>query len=245
MDDGDRDRGLENGRWLVPVSIIIAGAIIAMAIVYVNGGLRRGAATAGLPAAPPPAALPGAPSADDDPALGNPAAPVTIIEFSDFQCPFCRQFFRETLPRLNEQYIRAGRVRFVYRDFPLASIHELAATYAEAAECADDQGQFWAMHDKIFQEQDRRGAGTISGVTAADVKRWATEIGLDGAAFESCLDSGTHRAEVAKDFADGQAAGVTGTPTIFINGRSIVGALPFERFAREIDVALTERTKNP
>ena len=223
--------------FLVPGAIVAAGVIIAGAVFYVGrsdtsapppaggAGLERGAARAGD-------------LADDDPSLGSPSAPVTVVEFSDFQCPFCRQLFRDTLPQLKDEYIKTGKVRFVYRDFPLVAIHEMAETYAQAAECADDQGRFWEMHDKIFQEQDRGGPGTVSGITATDVKRWAREIGLAGAGFDGCLDSGKYREEVAKDLADGQAAGVSGTPTVFINGRPVVGAVPYPQFKTLIDAAL-------
>lgn len=227
--------------FLVPGAIIAAGAIIAGAVIYVGrsgapalGPGSRDAATAAA------GAIPGNLS-DDDPSLGSPSAPVTVVEFSDFQCPFCRKLFRETLPGLKEDYIKGGKVRFVYRDFPIAGIHEMAETYAQAAECADEQGRFWEMHDTIFQEQDLRGPGTISGVTVSDLKGWARKVGLDGAAFDGCVDSGKYREEVAKDLADGQAAGVTGTPTTFINGRAVVGAVPYQQLKAFINAALADQ----
>ncbi len=202
---------------LIPAAIVAAGVIVALAVVYTGGGFRArpnspGAAQAGV--ASGEVAL--AELADNDPALGNPEAAVTIIEFSDFQCPFCRSFWRDTLPQISERYIKTGKVRFIYRDFPL-SIHEMAETYAQAAECANEQGKFWPMHDKIFAEQEARGRGTISGFSAADVKRWAREIGLDGGAFDACLDSEKYADEVAADFRAGQAAGASGTPAFIIN----------------------------
>ncbi len=227
--------------FLVPAAIIAAGAIIAGAVVYVG----RSGAPAPLPAAQgrDAALAAGAVTgelADDDPSLGSPSAPVTIVEFSDFQCPFCRRFFRDTLLRLKDEYVKTGKARFVYRDFPLTAIHEMAETYAQAAECAEDQGRFWEMHDKIFQEQDLRGQGTISGISVPDLKRWAREVGLDGTAFDGCVDSGKYREEVAKDLADGQAAGVTGTPTVFVNGRAVVGAVPYAQFKALIDAELAK-----
>lgn len=234
---GDEERRRGDG-WLVPASIVVAGIIIALAIVYANGGFRT-RNTAAI-ATPPPAAAASGVSVDDDPALGSSDAPVTIIEFSDFQCPFCRRFWRDALPRITERYIKAGTVRFVYRDFPISSIHDMADPYAQAGECADEQGKFWPMHDKIFGEQDSRGPGTIADVRTEDLKRWARAIGLEGGAFDTCLDSGKYAAEVAKDLSDGQASGVTGTPTFFINGRSVVGALAYEQFVALLDAALVE-----
>lgn len=226
---------MEEKNYLIPGSIVLAGAIIAAAVFYVGrgGSGSRENVTAGKN---PPLGTqqetrlnPGD-LADDDPLLGNPDAPVTMVEFSDFECPFCGRFWRTTLPEIKERYIKTGKVKFIYRDFPITSIHSNAQKAAEAAECADEQGQFWAYHDLIFQHQDALGV--------ANYKRWAAEIGLDTARFNSCLDAGKYTDEVAKDFRDGQAAGVTGTPTFFINGRSVVGALPFEQLASVIDAAL-------
>ena len=136
---------------------------------------------------------------------------------------------------IKSEYIDAGKsVKFVYRDFPL-SFHSMAQKYAEASECAEDQGKFWEMHDKIFEEQEKLGQGTISAYDVGDVKRWAGELGLNSSEFNRCLDSGKYTAEVKKDFEDGSRAGANGTPTIFINGRVLVGAQPFENFKAVID----------
>jgi protein-disulfide isomerase len=178
----------------------------------------------------PPAAKVEA-SADDDPAKGKRDAPVTIIEWSDFQCPFCAKFFTQTLPQIEKEYIATGKAKLVYRDFPL-SFHQYAQKAAEAAECADDQGKFWEMHDMIFENQDA--------ISVDDLKGYAEELGLDTEAFNDCLDSSKYEGEVQKDMADGQAAGVSGTPGFVINGRLIVGAQPFSSFKQAIDAALAE-----
>lgn len=241
---GTRDELAVRSNLLIPAAIVVAGVVIAFAIIYTSGGRPTSLKTAGVP---PPvnskvaagsSALSPAQLADDDPVLGDPNAPVTLVEFSDFQCPFCRGLWRDALPQIKEKYIKTGKVKFVYRDFPLTSIHGLAQKYAEAGECADAEGRFWQMHDKIFEEQDKKGAGTIFDYTVMDLKRWAREIGLEGPRFDACLDSGKYRDEVQKDFNDGQAAGVSGTPGTFINGRLVVGALPFEQFQSLIDAAL-------
>ncbi len=240
MESDQREPAL-GAKLLIPGAIVLAGIIIAGAILWTNrpGGSRQAAALAQTPAPPGQSAGTAAGDiADNDPYLGKPDAPVTFVEFSDFQCPFCRRFYRESLSQLKEKYIKTGKVKFVYRDFPISSIHEMAEAYAQAGECANAQGKFWPMHDKIFDEQERRGSGTISGITVSDVKRWAREIGLDGTAFDQCLDSGKYAAEVAKDYQDGQALGVSGTPTVFINGRLVVGALPYAQFEVLIEQAL-------
>ncbi len=164
---------------------------------------------------------------DDDPAKGPAEAPVTIIEFSDFQCPFCKR----VLPVL-EQVITTypGKVRLVYRDFPILSIHPHAQRSAEAAECAREQGKFWEYHDALFADQEQFAVTKLSD--------YARSIGLDMAAFEQCLASNKYTAEVQKDAADGEQAGVTGTPAFFINGRLLSGAQPFDAFRQIIEEEL-------
>jgi protein-disulfide isomerase len=162
-----------------------------------------------------------------DPSRGPADAPVTIVEFSDFQCPYCSRAIG-TLKKVEENY--AGKVRVVYRDYPLVKIHPNAARAAEAAACANDQGKFWAMHDVLFQHQDKLGE--------PDLKKAAADLGLDTAAFNQCLDSGRHAEDWKKDAADAERYGVSSTPAFFINGRLVVGAQPYEAFARVIDEEL-------
>lgn len=225
--------------YLIPAAIIVAGVVIAGSIVYVSGGSRGGArpppSNGSNP--PPSAALPSAQNLEDgnDPVLGNPDAKVVIVEFSDFQCPFCGSFWRDTLPQVKDAYIKTGKARLVYRDFPISSIHPEAQKAAEAAECASEQDKFWEYHDLIFSRQT-----TLS---VANEKLWAAELKLDTQKFNQCLDTGKYAAEVAKDFTDGQAAGVTGTPTFYINGKSVVGAVPFAALKTAIDAALEAKGK--
>jgi len=169
-------------------------------------------------------------SIDDDAVLGDPDAPVTIIEFSDYQCPFCGKFWAETLPSIKSQYIDTGKVKLVYRDFPLTSIHPLATPAAEAAECVRDQGgdeAYYEMHDKIF--------GNQPSLSTANLDIWAQEIGYD---ISSCLESGKFRSEVQKDLADAQAAGGRGTPYFLVNGNPLEGAYPFSAFQQIIEAEL-------
>src|SRR3989344_5421608 len=186
-------------------------------------------------------------SADDDAVLGDKNAPVTIIEFSDYQCPFCRKFWTETFNQIKRDYIDTGKVKFVYRDFPLGSIHPAAEPAAQAAECARFVGKsdeaYYKMHDKIFQEGNiLDGGDPITGpvrgtaqLGATELKKWAKDIGYD---IDNCLDSGKFKSEVQKDLADGQAAGGQGTPYFVINGKPLSGAQPFSAFKQVIDAEL-------
>jgi protein-disulfide isomerase len=184
-------------------------------------------------------------SADDDAVLGDANAPVEIIEFSDYQCPFCRQFWTETLPLLKQNYIDTGKAKLVYRDYPIPSLgHALAVELAESAECAREVGgsdeAYYEMHDKIFEEQNILDGGsktgavtrTVSEFTVSDIKRWAKEIGYN---IDSCMDSGKYTNEVMKDLSEG---GSLGTPTFFINGQEISGAQPYSVFEQIIEAEL-------
>ncbi len=178
-------------------------------------------------------------SLDDDAVLGNKDAPVTIVEFSDYQCPFCRRSYTQVYPLLKENFINNGKVKFIFRDFPLSSIHPGAIPAAQAAECADDEGKYYEMHDKIFDEQNKLGQGTAP-FTNDDLKKWASEIGLNSGDFNSCLDSGKYAKEVEKDFNDGNSYGVSGTPTYFVgnekDGYKIIGgAQPYQVFEQAIN----------
>lgn len=198
-----------------------------------GGGAQVQASQPGQPApAPAPQPTPQLVPAtvDDDPAKGPEDAAVTVIEFSDFQCPFCSRFYAQTLPQLNENY--GDRIRFVFRDFPLTSIHPFAQKAAEAAECADDQDAFWGYHDLLFENQ--------SALDIDSLKGYASSLELDTATFDECLDSGKYAAEVEKDVQDGVAAGVRGTPAFFINGRLISGAQPYQVFEAAIEAAFAE-----
>lgn len=167
--------------------------------------------------------------ADDDPVKGPDEAPVTIIEFSDFQCPYCRRV-QPTLNRLMHEY--EGKVRLVFRDFPLRNIHPQAQKAAEAAQCAAEQGQFWPYHDKLF---------AVTSLQIADLKQYAQELGLDRQQFEACLDTGKYADEVEQDLQDGTRAGVNATPSFFVNGRPVSGAVPYDQFKEVIEAALQQQ----
>jgi protein-disulfide isomerase len=167
------------------------------------------------------------------PAKGPAKAPVTIIEFSDFECPFCNR----VVPSVDEAVRTYGdQLRVVFRQFPL-NIHPNAQKAAEASLCADEQGKFWQMHDLMFSDQKKLGV--------TDLKAKAGSLGVDQARFDQCLDGGKFTAKVAADMAEGQKAGVTGTPALFINGRAISGAVPFGDLARVIDDELARKGIEP
>jgi protein-disulfide isomerase len=175
---------------------------------------------------------------DDDPVMGDANARVTIIEFGDYQCPICRLFWKDTLPRLRKEYIDTGKVKLVFRDFPLPG-HPMAVPSAMGTECAEDQGRFWEFHDKVYREQDRRAReGEVFEFRVNDLKRWAADIKLDTAAFNECLDSGKYKQEVAADYAAAAGVGLHGTPVFFINGRALSGAHPFATFQKIIEEEL-------
>jgi protein-disulfide isomerase len=172
-------------------------------------------------------------SADDDPAYGPEDASVVMIEFSDFNCPYCGRFSRETLPLLRENY--EGRIRFVYRDYPILGDSSLEA--AIAAECANDQGAFWDYHDLLFQNQGDFNQDMFI--------RLADEQQLDAEQFTTCQNDSATSDEIVGDYAEAQRLGVSGTPTFFINGRRVVGAQPYEAFQSVIDEELASTGEAP
>ncbi len=231
------------------VSMGLMGIIVGFGIGSFNAGrftLAAGtpspqqvaqAPTAAAPEAPQAPATP--PTVDDDPVLGDANAPVTLVEFTDYQCPFCGRHYTNTYGQLKKEYIDTGKVKYVVRDFPL-NFHPHAQKTAEATECADDQGKFWEMHDKIFETQ-----ATWSNATdiVPVLKQYAADLKLNTGTFNACLDSSKYKDEVAKDMADGSASGVNGTPGFWVLGpdgenQQISGAVPFANFQQAIDPML-------
>ena len=206
---------------------------------WFTGSARVGAPT--QPSAPTdpslggePTAGPVAPVTDQDHIRGDKNAAITLVEYSDFQCPFCSRFHPTLLQMMNEY---KGKVRWVYRHFPLSSIHPDAQKAAEAAECASEQGKFWEMADKMFEKQ-------ALGVDVAKLAGYAQEAGVkDIKKFNDCVSSGRMAPRVASDLASGEAAGVTGTPGSIVLGPNgekelIPGALPYESVKQILDSML-------
>ena len=176
----------------------------------------------------------------DAPSLGRADAPVTIVEFSDYQCPFCKRFYATTLPALKKEYIDAGKVRYVFRDFPLEELHSHARKAAEAAHCAGEQGKYWQMHDALFQNQ--------AALALPQLAEHARSLDLDSLEFDRCMSSGRNAARIDRGVAEGTAAGVQGTPGFVIGstkkgdmveGTFIRGAQPLSTFRQIIEQLLT------
>jgi protein-disulfide isomerase len=165
---------------------------------------------------------------DDDPVFGPDDAPITIIEFSDYECPYCRKWHVEVWPRLLEAY--PDQIRLVFRDFPLTNIHANATSAAAAANCAQEQDMYWEYNKLLFSDQYSFGKPGF--------QAYADDLGMDMDSFNECLDSGRHNDEVMADFDFAANLGVSSTPTFFVNGIPVVGAQPFEMFAQLIDQEL-------
>jgi len=165
---------------------------------------------------------------DDDPSYGPADAPITIIEFSDYQCPYCLKWHQEVWPKLLEAF--PGKIRLVYRDFPLTSIHASASPAAQAADCAGDQNKYWEYHDLLFSGQYELGAETFN--------LYAKNLGLDQTKFSECLESNKFESEVNADYTYAAQIGIQSTPTFFINGVALIGAQRFEVFQELINLEL-------
>lgn len=243
-----------------PVAIIIGAILISISILISGGTIKiKGFAdTAGSPSAiapaagdtaavPEPSTGPATTSLDDDPVLGNPDAPVTIVEFSDYECPFCKRHYEQTYSQLKSDYIDKGTVKLVFRDLPLSFHDPMATTEAIAANCAREQGgdtAYYKLHDVMFEKTTSNG----SGLTMDQLNQFASDLGLNQANFKSCVDSEKYKDEVSKDLADANAAGATGTPSFIIakstgnevTGKLVVGAQPYSAFQAEIDALLNK-----
>lgn len=249
--------GIDKSTLVVSGAILLSSLIISGAILTSSStSLKSSAIGAGgeQPAGNAAALQPGAPaqpsgpvkvSVDNDPVLGDKNAPITLIEFSDYECPFCKKSFTDALPEIKKNYIDTGKVKLVFRDYPL-SFHANAEKEAEAAECARAQSNdavYFKFHDQIFTKTTSNGTG----LALTELPVIAKSLGLNVSTFQQCLDSGTFKEEVAKDMADGSAVGVSGTPSWFvgpsskdgqINGKLMVGAQPFSAFKVIIDEEL-------
>lgn len=167
--------------------------------------------------------------AANDPVRGAASAPVTIVEFSDYQCPFCARV-NPTLEQVRKTY--GDKVKIVFKDFPLPN-HPQAPKASEAGHCAGEQGKYWEMHDLMFANQ--------RALNVPELKQYATTLGLEAAKFTQCLDSGKHAGLVAAGMKQGESMGVNSTPTLYINGRALIGAQPFEAFRQIIDEELSKK----
>lgn len=212
--------------FLLPGSIIAAGLIIALSFAYVNSDRKKNpdqqsAAVKESQTLQPPQKT----VISEATVLGNPSAPLTIIEFGDFQCFYCQKFFRLTEPQLIEKYVKTGKAKFIYKH--LAFLGQESIWAAQASECAQDQNKFWEMHDVIYQGLEGENTGSLN---KDALKKLATEIGLKTEEFNSCLDSNKHLDRIQRDNQDAQNLGINSTPTVFINDKRIDGFVPFEDY---------------
>jgi protein-disulfide isomerase len=187
-----------------------------------------------VPVPPPTNDTPATP--DDDPFIGDENAPITVIEFTDYECPFCGRHYDQTYGQIKSEYIDTGKVKLVVRDYPL-SFHPHAMKGAMAANCAADQGKYFEMHDLLFANQ---AAWSALPDAVPTFKQYAGQLGLNQSTFDSCIDSDAHKDEINKDLADGSASGISGTPGFWVLGpdgqsQLISGAYPFETFKAAFD----------
>lgn len=173
------------------------------------------------------------------PTQGSQGAPVTMVEFSDYQCPYCQRFVSAVFPTIKKDYIDTGKVKYIFRDFPIPSLHPQAVKAHEAAHCAGEQDRYWAMHDMLFEN--------AKDFSIAALKRYAQEVGLDRNQFDDCLQTSKYASTVEKEMADGRKVGVSGTPSFVIGpsgpgetitGTVVIGAQPPETFRQVIENAL-------
>jgi len=241
-DMGSEDVIVLKKSWVVTffvgvISFLLGGLFFTLIGFNIRGGLLAQTGGTGGSAAQVVAQAPAQPTETPRvdnvgvgtmPVLGPENAPVTIVEFSDFQCPFCQRFNDQTLGPLRDKY--GDKIKIYFRHFPLESIHPQARNGSQAALCANEQGKFWEMHDELFLTQDL--------ISVDNSKTLAKKLGLDAEKFAKCLDSNQFDSVINTDLQDGSSYGVSGTPTFFINGWRLVGAQPLAAFTAIIDKEL-------
>jgi protein-disulfide isomerase len=235
LDNSNKTNGLQIGSWINPTTLIVFVLLVVAIILFIftrdpqnNSSDNNNYTTANVSTI-----------ADNDPRLirshtpvfGSDEAPVKIVEFSDFECPFCRESFPVVRALLNKY---SDSIQFSYRNFPVESIHPYARSAAESAQCAHEQGVFLAFHDRVFLNQDN--------LTEEDLFKYAQQSGVDETLYLSCVSSRKYQAAVEQDLADGVALGVRATPTWFINGRKVEGAIPQDLFFEVVEAVIAEAT---
>ncbi len=236
--------------WFLPTSILVAAFVIAGAVIYTSmnhgGSAPSGAAIVGATGA-------GAPSASNvmqlgsrDAILGNSNAPVTLVEYGDYQCPFCGiEFFAKTEPLIVQNYVNTGKVRMVFRDFPFLGPESTAS--ANAAQCANDQGKLWAYHDALYSAKvadDNSGGSENDGFfSTTELLKLGQQVGLNMTTFTSCVQNNSDANVVNQEKTDATNAGINSTPTFYINGTQVLGAQPYAQFQQAIDAALAAAGK--
>lgn len=222
------------------VGLLVVAAFIIGILFPKNGSLFQGTGTStltqpstGAQATPVPGQKVNV-SAGHLPILGKSDAKVTVIEFADFRCPFCEKFFTDSEPSILSDYVNTGKVKFAFRHY--AFLGPASTVAANAAECANEQNKFWDFHNYLYKNQPSESDTSM--YTVNNLSTIAGNLGMNASQFSSCLSSNKYQKNVDADFADGQKAGVSGTPTLFINGQMMVGAQPYTSFKQTIDQAL-------
>jgi protein-disulfide isomerase len=230
---------------ILVILLVIASFLIGVLftkVQYLEKGQLAGAGGANQPAgAVPTQATPAAGAkvnvaVGHFPVQGNPKAKVTIVAFADFRCPFCEQFFTNTEPQIFKDYVDTGKVKYAFRNF--AFLGPASVTAAEASECANDQGKFWDYYGYLYKNQPSESDTSMYNTDT--LTQAAVSLGMNGDTFRTCLDGKKDEAKANTDLADGQKAGVSGTPSFFINGIPIVGAEPYASFKTIIDQELAK-----
>ena len=239
MSDNSVGGGKENDL-LLPMSIVIAGVMIAGSVIYMVGKLSGASPNLAGNKGEQLAAVGGQNNEvrdlrieDRDVIMGDPKAKVSIIEYADYQCPFCGRFFTQTEQPLIDQYIKTGKAKMVYRNFAFLGPESTAA--AEASECAKDQQKFWAFHDAIYNAEIADGQENNGNLKRDLFVRLAGDVGMDTKVFGQCFDSGKYKSKIQQDAVAAQTVGVNSTPTTFVNGEELRGALPFSDFQTAIE----------
>jgi protein-disulfide isomerase len=228
---------------ILVILLVIAAFLIGVLYTKVqylegNQGSNQAAAPSAAGTAAQPSVAPGTPvnvSVGHFPVLGDKNAKVTVIEFADFRCPYCEQFFTNTESQLIKDYVDTGKIKFAFRQYAFLGPASIVA--ADAAECANDQGKFWAFHDYLYKNQPPETDTSM--YTTDTLTQDAVTLGMNGDTFKNCLSNKTDDSKQAQDLADGQKAGVSGTPTFFVNGVALVGAQPYSAFQTAINQALS------
>ncbi|MDE2001842.1 MAG: DsbA family protein, partial [Patescibacteria group bacterium] len=217
-----------NKEYFLPVSILVAAILIAGAVLY-SASMSGAPGSAGTAGTQPTVVTSDILKVNNnDVVLGDVNAPVTVVEYSDYQCPFCGRFFTQTEPQIQDAYVKTGKVRFIYRNFPFLGPESVAS--ANAAECAKDQGKFWEYHDALFTTEIADGQENSGNLTRSLFMSLATKLGMDTTQFGSCLDSNKYASKVQSDYSNAKSIGVQATPTFFVNGTKLEGALPYDQF---------------
>jgi protein-disulfide isomerase len=232
------------GANFLPISILVAGVMISGSILYaMNKGPaspKAEAPTGGAPTGAAPTVDRGALLAiqERDVILGDPKAKVTIIEYGDYQCPFCVRFFEQTEQQIIEEYVKTGKAKFIFRD--LAFLGPESVEAGEAAECAKDQGKFWVFHDALYTAEGKDGQEHNGNLNRELFMQIAGQVGMNTTQFGECYDTNKYAQAVQDVVKAAQSNGVNATPTSFVNDQMIQGAQPFAAFKTAIDAALAK-----